>query len=494
MMASAIVTSRDAGEAERMLRARINFIATSLRNVVWLNPLWALLVIVPFTGILPAFGAISPFRLLAIVGLQVINSIIAILIYRAYRADASNSRVWLLRLVAFQALVGTGWGIMVWLLWENGNTANNVLVAMSIVGMLWAYATSRPMHFTIYLAAVIPTAALAFVRFAFAPAVIAWGLEYVVGITFLCTIVFALAVKRQFDTILRSRFANEDLTLELRRAHNEALKKRFEAEAANASKTTFLANMSHELRTPLNAILGFSDIIANERLGLVGTPRYREYAHDINTSGTHLLSIINDILDIAKIEAGKMEIDPRVVDPVHAVNAAVKVATPRARERHQRLRVEIAPDTPSPFADERALKQIVINLTSNAVKFTQEGGEILVRCRRAADGGFELCVEDNGPGISSELLDRVFLPFNQIDNRYNRQSGGTGLGLSLVRGLAQLHGGRAWIESEPGAGARAFVYLPVADESPRVSRRSQLAGQPGLSKDRRGLSEIAATN
>ncbi|HEY8697945.1 MAG TPA: ATP-binding protein, partial [Rhizomicrobium sp.] len=319
------------------------------------------------------------------------------------------------------------------------------------------------MHMTVYLAAVLPTAGLAFARFALSVQGDAWGLEYVILVTFLCTMLLAMAAKRQFETMLATRFSNEDLAVELRRAHDEALRKRFEAEAANASKTTFLANMSHELRTPLNAILGFSDIIANERLGGVGTPRYKEYANDINTSGSHLLSIINDILDIAKIESGKMEIEPRAIDPREAIGNAVKVAGPRARERHQQIAVEIAADTPRPFADERALKQIVINLTSNAVKFTQEGGKIVIRCRRAGDD-FELCVEDNGPGIAPELLERVFSPFNQIDNRYNRQAGGTGLGLSLVRGLAQLHGGDAWIESELGHGVRAFVRFPMASE------------------------------
>ena len=323
----------------------------------------------------------------------------------------------------------------------------------------------------------LPTALLAFARFAVVPRADTLGLEYLVGVTFLCTITLAMAVKRQFDVILKSRFSNEDLALELRRAHDDALRKRFEAEAANASKTTFLANMSHELRTPLNAILGFSDIIANQRLGPAGTPRYSEYGHDIHTSGNHLLSIINDILDIAKIEAGKMEIEPRAIDPVRAINAAVKVAMPRARERQQVVRVQIAADTPMPFADERALKQMVINLASNAVKFTQEGGQIIVCCRRADDGGFELCVEDNGPGIAPELQERVFTPFNQIDNRYNRQAGGTGLGLSLVRGLAQLHGGRAWIESSDGAGVRAFVQLPAAHDISERSERSRAAAR-----------------
>jgi two-component system cell cycle sensor histidine kinase PleC len=451
------------GEAERMLRARLDFIAASLPTTVWINPVWAILGSIPFTGLFPIFNAVPLWRLAAAVMLQIANGVLALMLYRSYRAGVSSVNIWLARLTVLQALIGTAWGMMAWLLWIKGDEVNNVMVALTVVGILWAYAMSRTMHMTVYLAAVLPTAGLAFARFALSAQGDAWGLEYVVLVTFLCTMLLALAAKRQFETMLATRFSNEDLAMELRRAHDEALRKRFEAEAANASKTTFLANMSHELRTPLNAILGFSDIIANERLGGVGTPRYKEYASDINTSGSHLLSIINDILDIAKIESGKMEIEPRAIDPREAISNAVKVAGPRARERHQQIVVDMAPDTPRPFADERALKQIVINLTSNAVKFTQEGGKVVIRCRRAG-GDFELCVEDNGPGIAPELLERVFSPFNQIDNRYNRQAGGTGLGLSLVRGLAQLHGGDAWIESELGHGVRAFVRFPIASE------------------------------
>ena len=221
--------------------------------------------------------------------------------------------------------------------------------------------------------------------------------------------------------------------------------------------------MSHELRTPLNAILGFSEIISNETFGPVGTPRYREYAHDINASGSHLLSIINDILDIAKIESGKMVIDPVSLEPLTVINNALRVLAPRIRDKGQNLSVHVESDADSVVADERAFKQILINLVTNAVKFTQMSGSITVHGLRAPDGGFELVVEDNGPGIEPSLLDSVFLPFNQVDNRYNRQEGGTGLGLSLVRGLAGLHGGRAWIETEFGAGVKAHVYFPPDD-------------------------------
>ncbi len=283
--------------------------------------------------------------------------------------------------------------------------------------------------------------------------------------TLIYTLLLAVGAARQLDVMLRTRFANDNLTNALRETRDEALKKRFEAEAANASKTTFLANMSHELRTPLNAILGFSDIIANETFGPVGTPRYREYAGDINASGSHLLAIINDILDIAKIESGKMEVEPQLFNPRLVIQSALRVLLVRAREKRQNMRVQIADDVTEAFADERAFKQIIINLGTNAVKFTQENGEIVISGRRTDDGGFELCVSDNGPGISPTLLDRIFTPFNQIDNRYNRQEGGTGLGLSLVRGLAELHGGRAWIDTEIGAGVRAYVTFPPGQAS-----------------------------
>ncbi|HEY0222971.1 MAG TPA: ATP-binding protein, partial [Pseudolabrys sp.] len=265
----------------------------------------------------------------------------------------------------------------------------------------------------------------------------------------------------QMDEDSRLRFKVEDLARELEEARDDALRKRFEAETANASKTAFLANMSHELRTPLNAILGFSEIIAQECFGPTGSPRYREYAGDIHSSGAHLLSLINDLLDVAKIEAGKMEIEPQPLEAHRTFDIALKLIAAKAREKHQSLTIEVDASAPPLYADERALKQILINLVSNAVKFTPEGGHIAVVGSAARGGGFQISVQDNGPGIPRDKLDRIFTPFNQVDNRYDRQAGGTGLGLALIRGLAELHGGRAWLESEPGRGCCGYVVLPL---------------------------------
>jgi two-component system cell cycle sensor histidine kinase PleC len=265
----------------------------------------------------------------------------------------------------------------------------------------------------------------------------------------------------RMDEDSRLRFKVEDMARELEEARDEALKKRFEAEAANASKTAFLANMSHELRTPLNAILGFSEIIAQECFGPVGSDRYRDYAGDIHSSGAHLLSLINDLLDVAKIEAGRMDIAPHPLDAARVFDISLKLIGTKAREKDQELVIHVEPGAPALYADERALKQILINLVSNAVKFTPNGGRIEVVAGIARDGGFQIMVRDNGPGIPRDKLDNVFSPFNQVDNRFDRQAGGTGLGLALVRGLAELHGGRAWMESEYGRGCSVFVVLPV---------------------------------
>jgi two-component system cell cycle sensor histidine kinase PleC len=220
--------------------------------------------------------------------------------------------------------------------------------------------------------------------------------------------------------------------------------------------------MSHELRTPLNAILGFSEIIARECLGPVGSPRYKEYAGDIHSSGAHLLSLINDMLDVAKIEAGRMEIEPHIVETERALDSALKFIGPKIRDRRHRLSLNIEENARVLYADERALKQIVINLVSNAVKFTPDGGRIEVLARRNPADDFELVVSDNGPGIPKEKIDHIFRPFSRMDNRYDSDHGGTGLGLALVRGLAELHGGRAWMESEQGKGTRVYVILPMA--------------------------------
>jgi two-component system, cell cycle sensor histidine kinase PleC len=457
---AALDAGETAGEEARMLQSRLDILVASLSASVWMNPSLTLIWMLPFLGLFPQLGTVTWTQFVIVMVTQFAISIGARVIRKGYMRDPSDPERWLKRLVIYQAAAGVGWGIFAWLTWADGNLLNNVLVTMTVCGIIWAYAFSRCMHVGVYFAGVSPTALLTIARLFAAGNDLAIPLSLIVGTTVALVYFFTFFVRRQVEIMLRMRFANDDLAVELRETRDDALRKRFEAEAANASKTTFLANMSHELRTPLNAILGFSELISSETLGPVGTARYRDYAKDINSSGTHLLSLINDILDIAKIESGKMEIAPTSIDPRAALDSALNVIQARAREKQHTIGINIASGLDSLYSDERAFRQIVINLLSNAVKFTPDGGKIDVTLRHTAAGGAELCVSDNGPGIPATLLEQIFMPFNQVDNRYSRQAGGTGLGLSLVRGLAELHGGRAWIDSDAGLGVRAFVYLP----------------------------------
>ena len=234
-----------------------------------------------------------------------------------------------------------------------------------------------------------------------------------------------------------------------------------EADAANRSKTDFLHNMSHELRTPLNAIIGFSEIMEKELLGPLGTPQYTEYAGDIHRSGDHLLSIINDILDLAKIEAGKYELVETEVDLAEVVDLCCRLVGDRADQAGHRMSVDIPEDLPALYADQRALKQILLNLLSNAVKFTPDGGEITVTAGVAGDGCAELSVTDTGIGIAEENIETVLSNFGQVDTSLSREYEGTGLGLPLVKWLAKLHGGTLRIESKVDAGTTVTVSFPA---------------------------------
>ncbi len=456
--------------SERMLRARIEMLADALPTMVWINPSWAILSALPFTGIFPILGTVAPWRLAAMVAMHLVNSMIAAVFYRDYRRDPSNVIAWRDRMVVLQVLVGISWGAIVWFVWVPGNSVNHVLAVLPVVGILWVYALTRAMHLAVYLAGVVSTTAVAMARTATGGDEIAVFLTVLLPVMFAYTLAVSLTARKRVADMLHARFAKEDMTLDLRAAHDLALQRRFEAEAANASKTAFLANMSHELRTPLNAIIGFSEMIAGQTLGPVGAARYLDYARDIHVAGTHLLSLIGDILDVAKIETGKMEVEPEWQNARQSIETALSLLAERAHAKQQTVTLSIASDAPAIYADQRALKQIILNLVSNAIKFTPVGGRILVRGLRAHDGGFELCVEDNGPGIPAEFVERLFKPFARLDNRYDRNEGGTGLGLSLVRGLAELHGGRAWIESDAGRGVRAYVYFPVGIAAPDAAK------------------------
>jgi two-component system cell cycle sensor histidine kinase PleC len=450
----------------RVLKSQLDLIANVAHSARLIAPAWALAIAYFGSSAFGYFGNQS-FKLT--VTLPVIVSVVSFGsskltdIYLGDTVSHSNAlklQAWFARYIGAQVAISAAWGFMPWLLWTNGDFVNHVFIAAVITGVLSWLVVSRASHMEMFLSSMIPIVALTSLRFLFGGYWIDFGIALLMPLYAWQLYYDGRRLTFRLDEDSRLRFEVEDLAREVEEARDEALRKRFEAETANASKTAFLANMSHELRTPLNAILGFSEIIAQECFGPAGSPRYKEYAGDIHSSGSHLLSLINDMLDVAKIEAGRMEIQPEPLEVRKTLDGALKIIAVKARERKQQLVVEVDGDVPPLYADERALKQIVINLVSNAVKFTPEGGRIAVVASRARAGGFQLMVEDNGPGIPRDKLDKIFKPFSQVDNRYDRQGGGTGLGLALVRGLVELHGGRAWLESEQGKGARAYIVLP----------------------------------
>ncbi|HEX4196996.1 MAG TPA: ATP-binding protein [Caulobacteraceae bacterium] len=235
------------------------------------------------------------------------------------------------------------------------------------------------------------------------------------------------------------------------------------AEGANKAKSEFLANMSHELRTPLNAINGFSEIMVGEMFGPMGDKRYKEYAQDILSSGQHLLALINDILDMSKIEAGKMNLRFEPMHLADVVEDSVRLMRNRADAGGLALDFDL-PTLPEIEADYRAIKQVILNLLSNALKFTPAGGQVQVGAEIRRDGGEErvrLTVRDTGIGISPEDLDRLARPFEQIENQHSKTQQGTGLGLALTKSLVELHQGVLELASEPGVGTVASVTLPL---------------------------------
>jgi two-component system, cell cycle sensor histidine kinase PleC len=235
-----------------------------------------------------------------------------------------------------------------------------------------------------------------------------------------------------------------------------------EAVRANKSKSEFLANMSHELRTPLNAIIGFSDIIRRELFGPVGTSKYSEYAIDINESGSHLLAIINDILDLARAESGKLELNEREFDVTHTLEACERMCRGRAETNKVQLIFFGGQTEICVRGDERLLFQVIVNLVTNAIKFTPEGGIVRLFVSASLEKGIQIRVTDTGIGIAPDNIERVLRPFEQVETSYSRRHNGSGLGLPYSKRLTELHGGKLEIESELGKGTTVLVSLPTS--------------------------------
>ena len=305
----------------------------------------------------------------------------------------------------------------------------------------------------------------------------------------------AANLSRTGHNLERDAEASQKATQALQQQLSEALSrlrqardKADQADRANQAKSAFLAKMSHELRTPLSAIIGFAEMIEHQAMGPIGNAKYQNYATDIRCSGQHLLGIINDILDLSKVESGKESLNEEVIPVAELLNGVEVLLNGRPREAGISLFFEAADDLPPVHADKRRLTQILVNLLANAIKFTPEGGSVRLRCWASDGSGIVFQVIDDGVGIAREDIPLALSVFGQVDNPEAHKTKGTGLGLPLAKALAELHGGTLDLQSELGKGTTVTLRLPAyrlqpPQLPPRASESRAAAELVGLRPD-----------
>ncbi len=290
------------------------------------------------------------------------------------------------------------------------------------------------------------------------------ALRMVAVIAPLAQVFFILLGRRLFRTslvTLQYRAEKDALIAELEQAKSNSDEARRRAEEANVAKSRFLATMSHELRTPLNAILGFSEVLKSEVFGVHANPTYKEYAGDIHASGEHLLNLINELLDLSRIEAGRYELNEEAFGLTHVVDDCCHLLKLRAKNRGITIRDQFETGMAALWADERAIRQITLNLLSNAIKFTPQGGEITVKAGSLENGGQYLSIRDTGPGIPEDEIPIVLSSFGQGTLAIKTAEQGAGLGLPIVQGLTDLHGGTFELKSKLREGTEVTVTFPA---------------------------------
>jgi two-component system, cell cycle sensor histidine kinase PleC len=376
--------------------------------------------------------------------------------------NESEIDTWRRWFILGEFLQGLSWSLIAFLLlFANGQNAQVfVLFVLMIVAAMTAmlsFAIPRAVH-----AALIPLM-LSMAGFVTPEqnlngmAIAAMGSGAVMYFVFLTNRLYSSTVSN-----FESRAEKDALFIELDQAKANSDEARRKAEEANLAKSRFLATMSHELRTPLNAILGFSEVMKNEVFGPHSSPAYKEYSSDVHGSGQHLLNLINEILDLSRIEAGKYELNEEAINIAYITEECNHMMSLRAKTKGQIIHEHIEPKLPRLWADERAVRQIVLNLLSNAIKFTPQGGEITIKTGHTQSGGQYVTVKDTGPGIPEEEMSTVLSSFGRGSLAIKTAEQGSGLGLPIVKGLVDLHGGDFSIKSKVRAGTEVTVTFPAS--------------------------------
>jgi two-component system cell cycle sensor histidine kinase PleC len=393
------------------------------------------------------------------------NSVAALLCRRFKRTDPGkfNAARWTTTFVAAETVLGAAWALLTLFSFIGADTVplQVAMFAMGLVGIASNAVTTRTLP-PATLMSTLPIAFTVTVILALSGGMLNWSLA---AVTVGGEIFFVYLAKQLYNSDLETvaHQAEKDALIgELEEAREMSDEARRHAEQANIAKSRFLATMSHELRTPLNAIIGFSEVLQSELLGPHQVPQYKEYAGDIHRSGQHLLTLINELLDLSRIEAGKYDLNEEAVVLVDIAEDCRRMVEMRAKAKSIELTVSYGANLPKLWGDERAIRQVVLNLLSNAVKFTPQSGKIHLMVTRSRDGGQMISVRDNGPGIPENEIETVLSSFGQGSLAQKTAEQGAGLGLPIVQKIMELHQGRFDLFSKLRFGTEVIATFPRA--------------------------------
>ncbi len=440
-------------------------------------------VTTPLLAIVVAMGAMfwsDPRELLLWLCAVFVSKGILIAVCRSFTKtprDEADTQTWRAKITAAEFLYGVTWASVAFISPETQSEAAHTFIFATLLVVIAMHMLFASTVMPIVYAGTLPMTAAIVIRFALLDDSFYWAMAAMaVGVHF-----YFIWLMNGFNNTVMSMLAyraeKDTLIGELERSKAVSDEARLRAEEASLAKSRFLATMSHELRTPLNAILGFSEIMRGEILGPHSNPTYKEYANDIHESGQHLLALIDEILDISRIEAGRYELHETPIALGEIVDECHRLIRVRAENKGLRILQDFEDDLPKLMADDRAIRQICLNLLSNAIKFTPPKGTITVKIGQTPAGDQFLSVKDTGPGIPETEIPRVLRSFGQGSLAHQTAEGGTGLGLPITKGLTELHDGSFELKSELHAGTEVIVTLP---RSRNMQEASRLAGRGGV--------------